>query len=86
MVETLSAVMVLDQLARYSDFFSVGTNDLVQYIMAADRGNANVQKLYDPYQPSVLRALHHIGHTAQKYGIPVSVCGETAAILPMVPF
>lgn len=86
MVETPSAVMVLDQLARYSDFFSVGTNDLVQYIMAADRGNANVQKLYDPYQPSVLRALHHIGHTAQKYGIPVSVCGETAAILPMVPF
>lgn len=86
MVETPSAVMVLDQLARYSDFFSVGTNDLVQYTMAADRGNTNVQNLYDPYQPSVLRALYHIGRTAKKSGVPVSVCGETASMPPMVPF
>ena len=86
MVETPSAVLVLDQLAREADFFSIGTNDLVQYIMAADRGNTYVQKLYDPFNPSVMRALHHIGRTAQEYGVPVSVCGETAASLPMVPF
>ncbi len=86
MVETPSAVMILDQLAPYADFFSVGTNDLTQYIMASDRGNPAVQKLYDPFYPAVLRALYHIGKTARKAGVALSVCGETAADISMIPF
>lgn len=86
MVETPSAVMILDQLAPCADFFSVGTNDLTQYFMAADRGNPAVHKLYDPFYPAVLRALHHIGSTAQKYHVPLSVCGEAAADIAMIPF
>ena len=86
MVETPASVLILDRLAAYVDFFSIGTNDLVQYIMAADRGNPNVQNLYDPFQIPVLRAIHHIGKVAKAHHIPVCVCGETAAMLPMVPF
>lgn len=86
MVETPAAVMVLDQLAPHVDFFSVGTNDLVQYLMAADRGNPKLQALYSPFQISVLRALRHIGAVAKEYGVTLGVCGETASSLPMVPF
>lgn len=86
MVETPASVLVLDQLAPYADFFSVGTNDLVQYLMAADRGNPRVQGLYNPFQISVLRALRHIGTVAKQYGVALGVCGETASLTPMVPF
>lgn len=86
MVETPASVLVLDQLAQHVDFFSVGTNDLVQYLMAADRGNPQVQGLYDPFQIPVLRALRHIGEAARKNGVALGVCGETASLTAMVPF
>ena len=86
MVETPAAVLVLDQLAPHVEFFSVGTNDLVQYLMAADRGNPQVQGLYDSFQISVLRALRHIGTVARQHGVALGVCGETASSTAMVPF
>ena len=86
MVETPASVFVLDQLAPHVDFFSVGTNDLVQYLMAADRGNPQLRGLYDPFQISVLRALRHIGSVAQKHRVALGVCGEAASLTDMVPF
>jgi phosphotransferase system enzyme I (PtsI) len=78
MVEVPSIVFTLDTILREVDFISVGTNDLVQYILAVDRDNAFVAKLYDPYHPAVLRALSQIAEAAQEAGIPASVCGEMA--------
>lgn len=86
MVETPAALMVLEQLAQNADFFSVGTNDLVQYLMAADRGNPKLQTLYDPFQPPVLRALCHIGRTARESGIEAGICGEAGSDTAMIPF
>ena len=86
MVETPAAVFQADQLAREVDFMSIGTNDLTQYITVADRGNAHVQNLYDPYHPAVLRAIFHLGREAEKAGIELGVCGETASMPLMIPF
>lgn len=86
MVETPASVLILDRLAPYSDFFSVGTNDLIQYTMAADRGNSRVSGLYDPFQIAVLRSLRRIGQVANEYKVPLGVCGEAAAFPAMVPF
>ena len=61
------------------DFFSIGTNDLTQYIMAADRGNAQVAALVNALQPPVIQAIGQVTQAAQNAGIPVSVCGELAA-------
>lgn len=79
MVEVPAAALTLDSLLEYSDFVSVGTNDLIQYIMAVDRGNEHVANLYDPLNPAVLRTLHYIIQTAHKKGKSVSICGEMAA-------
>lgn len=85
MIETPSAALIADILAKESDFFSIGTNDLTQYTMAADRGNAEVAYLNSYFQPSVLRSIRRITECGQKAGIPVGMCGEAAADPLMIP-
>ncbi|GIK73019.1 MAG: multiphosphoryl transfer protein [Chloroflexota bacterium] len=78
MVETPAAVLLADHLARLVDFFSIGTNDLTQYVMAADRGNAAVAGLVNAYQPAVLHAIRETVEAGHAHGIPVGICGELA--------
>lgn len=85
MIETPSASLIADMLAEESDFFSIGTNDLTQYTMSVDRGNADVAYLYSTFQPSVLRSIKHIIECGVKAGIPVGMCGEAAADPLMIP-
>ena len=85
MVETPAAFMIADKLAKYCDFFSIGTNDLTQYIMAADRGNSKVAYLYNTYDPAVLRAIRQIIETGVEGDIPVGMCGEAAADPLLIP-
>jgi len=79
MIEIPSAAICADLLAREVDFFSIGTNDLVQYTLAADRGNARVASLYQPTNPAVIRLVDMAVKAADAAGIPVAVCGETAS-------
>jgi phosphoenolpyruvate-protein kinase (PTS system EI component) len=79
MVETPAAVLIADHLAEVSDFFSVGTNDLTQYTMAVDRGNARLADRFTPHHPSIVRQLHQVLATGRAADIPVSVCGEMAS-------
>ncbi|WP_026652083.1 phosphoenolpyruvate--protein phosphotransferase [Butyrivibrio proteoclasticus] len=85
MIETPSASLIADILAKEADFFSIGTNDLTQYTMSVDRGNADVAYLYSTYQPSVLRSIKHIIESGRNAGIPVGMCGEAAADPLMIP-
>jgi phosphotransferase system enzyme I (PtsI) len=85
MIETPAAFIMADVLAKYSDFFSIGTNDLTQYIMAADRGNSSVAYLYKAYDPAVLRALRAVITAGVSAGIPVGMCGEAAADPLLIP-
>ena len=78
MIETPAAALAAAELARHVDFFSIGTNDLVQYTLAVDRGNSRLAKLYNPFHPAVVRLLHHVAEAARAAGIEVSVCGELA--------
>lgn len=78
MIEVPAAVFTLPQLIQEVDFVSVGTNDMVQYLLAADRDNPFVDKLYDPHQPAVIEALSYVARIAKAEGKPCSVCGEMA--------
>ncbi len=79
MIEVPSAAMVSDILARRSSFFSVGTNDLIQYTIAVDRGNERIAYLYEPFHPGVLRLLQLVVNNGHANSIPVAMCGEMAA-------
>ena len=85
MIETPAAVMVSRELAKKVDFFSIGTNDLTQYTLAVDRGNAKVESLYTTFHPAVLRSIRHVIAEARQAGIPVGMCGEAAADPHMIP-
>ncbi|MBP1658117.1 MAG: PtsA, partial [Bacteroidetes bacterium] len=76
MIEVPAAAMMAEQIAAVSDFLSIGTNDLVQYLMAVDRGNGSVASLYQPFHPAVIRTLHHVIEAAHKKHSWVGVCGE----------
>lgn len=86
MVEVPATVMLIDDFARQVQFFSIGTNDLTQYALAADRGNEHVSYLYRSIHPAMLRMIHRVVAAARRQGIPVTLCGEMAADPLAVPF
>lgn len=79
MIETPAAVLIAEELAASADFFSLGTNDLIQYVLAVDRDNDRVASLYDPLHPAILRSLQHVIRVAEQARLPLEVCGEMAA-------
>lgn len=85
MIETPAASLIADLLAKEADFFSIGTNDLTQYTMAVDRGNAKVAYLYSSYNPAVLRSMKNIIEAANVAGIMAGMCGEAAADPLLIP-
>lgn len=86
MVELPSAVEVADELAAEADFLSIGSNDLIQYILAVDRTNEHISDLYLSHHPAVLRAMKRVAAAARANGKPLSLCGEMAANPRMIPF
>jgi phosphotransferase system enzyme I (PtsI) len=85
MIEVPSAFVMAEELAKEADFFSIGTNDLIQYILAVDRGNEFISALYQQFHPAVIRALQKIVEGGHKNKIKVSICGEMASVPLAVP-
>lgn len=85
MIETPAASIIADLLAKEADFFSIGTNDLTQYTMAVDRGNAKVAYLYSTYNPAVLRSIKRVIECGKEAGIMVGMCGEAASDPLLIP-
>ena len=79
MIEIPAAAVISDVLAKHVDFFSIGTNDLIQYVCAVDRMNENVHDLYDTFHPGVLRLIQQVISAGEKAGIEVAMCGEMAS-------
>ena len=86
MIELPSAVVMAPELAGAADFLSIGTNDLIQYLLAVDRTNDEVAAWFAPHHPAVLRSLMRIVEAAEKAGKPVSLCGNLGADPAMLPF
>jgi phosphotransferase system enzyme I (PtsI) len=79
MIEVPSAALTADLLAAEADFFSIGTNDLIQYSLAVDRTDDTVSRLYEPLHPAILRTLRMVARAGRRARIPVAVCGEMAS-------
>lgn len=86
MIETPALVPIMDELARTADFFSIGTNDFIQYMLAVDRANENVADYYQTRHPAILRSLAHIVKRVRQHRKPISVCGEMAHQKEFLPF
>ncbi|MBO4374354.1 MAG: phosphoenolpyruvate--protein phosphotransferase [Lachnospiraceae bacterium] len=85
MIETPSAVLIAPDLAREADFFSIGSNDLIQYMMCAERDNTNVEYLSSVFEPAVLRCIFEVIGAAHEQGIRVAICGEAALEKKLIP-
>ena len=85
MVETAAASLIADIFAKEVDFFSIGTNDLTQYLLAVDRGNKKVADRYDFMHPAVLQAIRQVIEAGHRAGIKVGMCGEMAGDTKAVP-
>ena len=86
MIEIPAAVSIVDILAQEADFLSIGTNDLVQYLLAVDRTNERVADYYNAFHPAVLRAINKVAEAGIKYDTEVSICGDMASNERMIPF
>ncbi|MNQ88471.1 Phosphoenolpyruvate-protein phosphotransferase [compost metagenome] len=84
-IEVPAAAIIADVLASEVNFMSIGTNDLVQYVLAVDRMNENIAHLYNPYHPAVIRMLKLVIDAGKRVGIPVGVCGEMAGDIRALP-
>jgi phosphotransferase system enzyme I (PtsP) len=86
MIELPSSVELAAELAESADFLSIGTNDLIQYLLGVDRTNEHVAHLYTPYHPAVFRSVNRLVEAAQATGCEVSICGDAAGDETMIPF